>query len=92
MAGNTETASDQGEAVCADIWVFVDGQVRFRRRQINRCNGAFSIAIPLGENDRFLTLAATDGGNGIDWIGSCLAIRGWSSSVKADSVRKTAGH
>ena len=25
------------------------------------------VAIPIGENDRFLTLAATDGGNGINW-------------------------
>ena len=31
---------------------------------------AQSSSVPLGENDRFLTLAATDGGDGIDcdWI------------------------
>ena len=40
---------------------------RFQRREINGCNGAFSIVVPIDENDRFLTLAATDGGNGIDW-------------------------
>jgi hypothetical protein len=52
---------------CADIWVFVDGQARFQRRRINRSNGVYSIMIPLGRNDRFLTLAATDGGDGNDW-------------------------
>ena len=26
----------------------------------------FNVAVPLAENDRFLTLAATDGGNGIE--------------------------
>ena len=65
--GNTETSIDKGEAVTADVWVLVDGQARFRRREINRYTGAFSIAIPIAESDRFLTLAATDGGNGISW-------------------------
>jgi hypothetical protein len=70
IVGNTETMSARGEAVSADIWVLVDGRPRFRRREINGFSGAMPINIPLGENDRFLTLAATDGGNGIhgDWI------------------------
>jgi hypothetical protein len=66
-AGNVETASEKGDAVYADIWVLVDGQVRFRRREISSLNGAFSITIPLTKNDHFLTLATTDGGNGIFW-------------------------
>ena len=50
--------------------MLVDGEMRFRRWQINGTHGAFSVAVPIGENDRFLTLATTDGGNGIgiDWI------------------------
>jgi hypothetical protein len=70
VAGNTETVSEKGAAVLTDVWVLVDGQPRFRRREICGLNGAFPINIPLGENDRFLTLAATDGGNDIrgDWI------------------------
>ena len=36
-----------GRSVYADLWVLVDGQVRFRRREINGYNGAFSVAIPL---------------------------------------------
>jgi hypothetical protein len=64
VAGNTELASEEGMPVYADVWVFVDGQVRFRRREINRYNGAIPVVVPIGDNDRFLTLVATDGGNG----------------------------
>jgi hypothetical protein len=67
MAGNTETASAKGQSACADIWVLVDGQVRFRRRQINAFNGAFPVVVPLSDNEHFLTLATTDGGDGIGW-------------------------
>lgn len=70
-AGNTEIASEDRLAdVYADIWVLVDGQVRFRRREINKCSGVFPIAFAIAPEDRFLTLVATDGGNdiGFDWI------------------------
>jgi len=48
----------------------VDGEVAFRRREINGCNGGFPVTVPIGEGQRFLTLAATDAGNGIgyNWI------------------------
>jgi hypothetical protein len=68
-AGNTEQSSASGnpaDAVSADAWVLVDGQSRFYRRQINGCSGAFPVVILLSENDRFLTLAATDGENDIN--------------------------
>lgn len=71
VAGNTETDFVlEGSPVYADIWVFVDGQVRCQRRRIGGRDGAFHISIPLGKNDRFLTLVGTDGGNDIfaDWI------------------------
>jgi hypothetical protein len=67
VTGNREEASLHGEYVSADIWVLVDGQMRFQRREINNTQGVFQIAIPIGEQDRFLTLAATDGGNGVRW-------------------------
>jgi len=51
--------------VSADIRVLVDGQLRFQRRQINGTHGAFAVVIPIYENDRFLTLVGTDGGDGI---------------------------
>ena len=68
-AGNTETESLNGATVGADLWVLVDGQRRFGRREISGLNGAFRIVVPIAEDDHFLTLAATDGGNGIhcDW-------------------------
>jgi hypothetical protein len=67
VAANTEKTSAEGAAVSADVWVLVDGQVRFRRREINGYSGAFPVLLTLNENDRFLTLAVTDGGNGIEW-------------------------
>ncbi len=70
VAGNSETGSEESEPALADVWVLVDGEVRYRRREINRYNRAFSIAVPIGPSEHFLTLAATDGGNGFkyDWI------------------------
>ena len=65
-AANREPGEHGG---LADIWVLVDGQSRFRR-QVNNYSGVSAIMVPIGEKDRFLTLAATDGRNGIaqDWI------------------------
>jgi hypothetical protein len=42
----------------ADLRVLIDGQSRFQRREISRYNGAFPIALPIRDQDRFLTLAA----------------------------------
>ncbi len=52
------------------IWVFVDGQKRFQRREFNQYLGAAPISITLGEKDRFLTLVATDNGSGFGaaWV------------------------
>ena len=70
VAGNTERATTRGLPTYADFWVFVDGQSRFQRRQIDSSHGASVIAIPLNDKNLFLTLVATDGGNDIlgDWI------------------------
>ncbi len=67
VAGNTETAPAGDKTVWADLWVLVDGEKRFRRREISSYSGAFPIVVHLSDNDHFLTLASTDGGNGIDW-------------------------
>jgi hypothetical protein len=66
-AGNTEMAPEQGPPAWADLWVLVDGQERFKRREVNRYTGPLPVAIALRPNDRFLTLVATDGGNGERW-------------------------
>jgi len=68
-AGNTEVESRKGASIRADLLVLIDGQSRFQRREIDSSQGAFSIEIPIRDKDRFLTIVATDGGDGIgsDW-------------------------
>ena len=70
VGGNTEANSPNGLPSLADIVVLFDGRARFKRREVNSFNGAMPINIPIGENDRFVTLAATDSCNGIeaDWV------------------------
>lgn len=70
VAGSSERDSTAEVWTSADLWVFVDGRVRFQRREINGLSGAFVVNIPIADGDRFLTLAATDAGNGVanDWI------------------------
>ena len=67
VAGNTETVSMRGEAVLTDLSVIVDGQLRLRRREINGTSSALPIVVPLGKNDRFMTLVATSSSNSIQW-------------------------
>ena len=61
------TAANTGTDInyYADLWVLVDGKKQFQRRQINFSSGGFSVLVPIHDQDRFLTLAATDGGDGI---------------------------
>jgi hypothetical protein len=47
----------------ADVWVFVDGRIAFRRRQVNRYSGAMPVVVPIKQGDRFLTLAAASADN-----------------------------
>ncbi len=65
VAGNSSETmfSPDGERVSADLWVLIDGQVRFERREVNGYSGAFQVSISIDDGDRFLTLATTDGGN-----------------------------
>ncbi len=51
----------------ADVWVFVDGRLKLKREKLRASDGTFTVDVELGPRDRFLTLAATDGGNGISW-------------------------
>ncbi len=76
VAGNTETAQaiDADAATknppAADVWVFVDGRERFSQTKIRAEHGAFEIDVPITDQNRFLTLVATDSGNRLahDWI------------------------
>ena len=49
----------------SDVWVFVDGQSRFQRERITQEDGELQIAVALDDQSRFLTLVATDSGDGI---------------------------
>jgi hypothetical protein len=48
----------------ADVWVLVDGQMKFKRAQLLARDGTVEIDVAIGPKDRFLTLAATDTGAG----------------------------
>lgn len=55
MGANTPDYSE------LDVWVLVDGQLKYSRQGV-RFDQGFDIRINLSDNDRFLTLAVTDGG------------------------------
>jgi hypothetical protein len=44
----------------AEVWVFVDGQIRFHREKVAHADGVIPIDIDLAPADRFLTLVVTD--------------------------------
>ena len=48
----------------ADVWIFVDGRKAYSFKHLQRAKGLQTIDIPLPQTARFLTLLATDGGNG----------------------------
>lgn len=54
----------QEGANTADVWVFLDGKEGLIRRGLTRKDGLVSVDLPIAEGVRFLTLVATDGGNG----------------------------
>lgn len=46
----------------ADFWVLVDGKPRFNKTQVKH-KSFYSVDVELSQNDRFLTLIVTDGGD-----------------------------
>ena len=48
----------------ADVWVFVDGRLKFQRAGLRQADGPVRIDVPLEADDRFLTLVSTDGDRG----------------------------
>ena len=49
----------------ADAWVLVDGKCRYQRWRFTNAQGCAPIMVPIYDTDRFLTLASTDGGDGV---------------------------
>ncbi len=58
--GDTSSRSTKVDRL-ADVWVFVDGQLKFHRRGLCPEAGPVIVDVELGPNDRYLTLATTDG-------------------------------
>jgi len=54
----------------ADVWIFVDGQLKLRRTRLSPQDGVIDVSVELKPNNKFLTLVTTDGGNGYqsDWV------------------------
>ncbi|MBU4273306.1 MAG: NPCBM/NEW2 domain-containing protein, partial [Planctomycetes bacterium] len=48
----------------ADVWVLVDGRLKFKRAGLHAQDGPVKVDVELAPADRFLTLVSTDGGNG----------------------------
>lgn len=47
----------------ADLWVLVDGEVRYARKNLREKGVLFDVVVELQDSNRFLTLAVTDGGD-----------------------------
>ncbi len=54
-----------GAGASADFAVYVDGRMRSEKRNIDHASGGTALDVPIADDERFLTLVATDGGNGI---------------------------
>jgi hypothetical protein len=67
VLGRSAFENSRPEPARSDAWILVDGERRSGRRGLNRAGGVYSITVPISENDRFLTLAVTDGGDGAFW-------------------------
>ena len=48
----------------ADVWIFVDGELKNKREKLRPRDGVFRIDVALPPDARFLTLVSTDGGVG----------------------------
>ena len=65
-AGTTAARDPDGKPIApaADLFVLVDGSVRYERKGFTPRDGALAVDVPLGPADRFLTVAATEGADG----------------------------
>jgi ferric-dicitrate binding protein FerR (iron transport regulator) len=91
--GNTfsKIIHTQHTAPRSDVYVLVDGELRFERVGFTNKTVPFAIDVPLKEGDRFLTLVTTDGGDTrkedyVIWADPSLQIM-----VPTDKARATGG-
>ena len=54
----------------SDIWVFIDGRLKYKRQSLRMQEGAVHINVEISNEDRFLTLVSTEGSDGLraDWV------------------------
>ena len=57
----------------ASFYVYLDGELKESRKNIGRDDGGIAVEVALPATSRFLTLMATDGGNGISHDQICFA-------------------
>ncbi len=62
--------ADETPNAKSDVFVLVDGELRYERRKFTSADGFVPIPVRLTDADRFLTLASTDGGDAYsyDWV------------------------
>ncbi len=69
----------------ASFFVYVDGESKASHKNIGRDDGGIAVDVPLPATARFLTLMATDGGNGISHDQICFA-DAWLVAAQPASV------
>jgi hypothetical protein len=76
-----------------DFWIFADGRLLWSRKSILPKDGPIPLDVEIGPGDRFLTLAVTDGGNGItaDWFVLGDPVLQLAPVVPADSAASADG-
>lgn len=81
-------------AAHADFHVYLDDQLKARETRIHRARGGFVLDIPLPSSARFLTLMATDGGNGYShdqiFFGDPRLVPAQSNSTAPDVLNEIA--
>ena len=50
----------KGERPKSDVWVLVDGQIRFSKVELTPEAGTLDMTIEISPSERFLTIAVTD--------------------------------
>jgi mono/diheme cytochrome c family protein len=69
----------------ASVFVYLDGQLMSSFENIGRDDGVLSLGFPIAEENRFLTLMATDSGNGISHDQICFIDPVLESQSKPES-------
>ncbi len=91
ISGSVRDTSASGNRTSgqADIWVLIDGQVRFSRKKMRVESGPVPVDIPCSDTDRFLSLAVTDGGNGSNFDWAVFAEPALELVSKGDNATQT---